>query len=178
MNQGINLLPWREARRRRQRRQLWAAIIVICLVAASVFATAWWTQSEDISFQRNRNAYLLREIRKVEAQLEEIDQIKQRKSALVARMAIIRQLQQERVGIVRTLDNLVRALPEGLFFEAAKRSQVSFELVGIAQTNARVSELMLNLNSSVSFGDSHLEIVNIGEIDETQTSRFELLVSD
>ena len=178
MNQGINLLPWREARRRRQRRQLWAAIIVICLVAASVFATAWWTQSEDISFQRNRNAYLLREIRKVEAQLEEIDQIKQRKSALVARMAIIRQLQQERVGIVRTLDNLVRALPEGLFFESAKRSQGIFELVGIAQSNARVSELMLNLNSSVSFGDSHLEIVNIGEIDETQTSRFELLVSD
>ena len=178
MNQGINLLPWREARRRRQRRQLWAAIIVICLVAASVFATAWWTQSEDISFQRNRNAYLLREIRKVEAQLEEIDQIKQRKSALVARMAIIRQLQQDRVGIVRTLDNLVRALPEGLFFESAKRSQGSFELVGIAQSNARVSELMLNLNSSVSFGDSHLEIVNSGEIDETQTSRFELLVSD
>ena len=37
---------------------------------------------------------------------------------------------------------------------------------------------MLNLNSSVSFGDSHLEVINIGEIDETQTSRFELLVSD
>jgi type IV pilus assembly protein PilN len=178
MNQGINLLPWREARRRRQRRQLWTAIVVICIVAASVFATAWWTQSEEISFQRSRNAYLLREIRKVQTQLEEIDQIKQRKKALVARMTIIRQLQQEKVGIVRTLDNLVRALPEGLFFESAKRSQGSFKLVGVAQSNARVSELMLNLNSSVSFGDSHLEIVNIGEIDETQTSRFELLVSD
>jgi len=178
MNHGINLLPWREARRRRQRRQLWTAIVVICIATVSVFATAWWTQSEEISFQRSRNAYLLREIRNVEAQLEEIDQIKQRKSALVARMTIIRQLQQERVGIVRALDNLVRALPEGLFFESAKRSQGSFKLVGIAQSNARVSELMLNLNSSVSFGDSHLEIVNIGEIDETQTSRFELLVSD
>ena len=178
MNQGSNLLPWREARRRRQRRQLWAAIVVICIATVSVFATAWWTQSEDISFQRNRNAYLLSEIRKVEVQLEEINQIKQRKSALVARMAITRQLQQERVGIVRTLDNLVRALPEGLFFESATRSKGSFELVGIAQSNDRVSELMLNLNSSVSFGDSHLEIVNIGEIDETQTSRFELLVSD
>ena len=79
MNQGINLLPWRAARRRRQRRQLWAAIVVICIVAASVFATAWWTQSEEISFQTSRNAYLLREIRKVQTQLEEIDQIKQRK---------------------------------------------------------------------------------------------------
>ena len=37
---------------------------------------------------------------------------------------------------------------------------------------------MLNLNSSVSFGDSHLEVINISEIDETQTSRFEMLVSD
>lgn len=178
MNQGINLLPWREARRRRQRRQLWAAIVAICIVAASVFVTAWWTQSEEISFQRSRNAYLLREIRKVQVQLEEIDQIKQRKKALVARMTIIRQLQQEKVGIVRTLDNLVRALPEGLFFVSAQRSQGSFKLEGIAQSNARVSELMLNLNSSVSFGDSHLEVINIGEIDETQTSRFELLVSD
>ena len=178
MNQGINLLPWREARRRRQRRQLWAAIIVICLVAASVFATAWWTQSEEISFQTSRNAYLLREIRKVQTQLEEIDQIKQRKKALVARMTIIRQLQQEKVGIVRTLDNLVRALPEGLYFVSAKRSRGSFNLEGIAQSNARVSELMLNLNSSVSFGDSHLEVIRIGNIDETQTSRFELMVSD
>ena len=178
MNQGINLLPWREARRRRQRRQLWTAIVVICIVAASVFATAWWTQSEEISFQTSRNAYLLREIRKVQAQLEEIDQIKQRKKALVARMTIIRQLQQEKVGIVRTLDNLVRALPEGLYFVSAKRSRGSFNLEGIAQSNARVSELMLNLNSSVSFGDSHLEVIRIGNIDETQTSRFELMVSD
>ena len=178
MNQGINLLPWREARRRRQRRQLWTAIVVICIVAASVFATAWWTQSEEISFQTSRNAYLLREIRKVQTQLEEIDQIKQRKKALVARMTIIRQLQQEKVGIVRTLDNLVRALPEGLFFESAKRSRGSFNLEGVAQSNARVSELMLNLNSSVSFGDSHLEVIRIGNIDETQTSRFELMVSD
>jgi len=178
MNQGINLLPWREARRRRQRRQLWTAIVVICIVAASVFATAWWTQSEEISFQTSRNAYLLREIRKVQTQLEEIDQIKQRKKALVARMTIIRQLQQEKVGIVRTLDNLVRALPEGLYFVSAKRSRGSFNLEGIAQSNARVSELMLNLNSSVSFGDSHLEVIRIGKIDETQTSRFELMVSD
>ena len=178
MNEGINLLPWREARRRRQRRQLWAAIVVICIVAASVFATAWWTQSEEISFQASRNAYLLREIRKVQTQLEEIDQIKQRKKALVARMTIIRQWQQEKVGIVRTLDNLVRALPEGLYFVSAKRSRGSFNLEGIAQSNARVSELLLNLNSSVSFGDSHLEVINFGEIDETQTSRFELMVSD
>lgn len=178
MNQGINLLPWREARRRRQRRQLWTAIVVICIVAASVFATAWWTQSEEISFQTSRNAYLLREIRKVQTQLEEIDQIKQRKKALVARMTIIRQLQQEKVGIVRTLDNLVRALPEGLYFVSAKRSRGSFNLEGVAQSNARVSELMLNLNSSVSFGDSHLEVIRIGNIDETQTSRFELMVSD
>jgi type IV pilus assembly protein PilN len=178
MNPGINLLPWREARRRRQRRQLWAAIVVICIVAGSVFAAAWWIQSEGISFQMSRNAYLLRQIRKVEAQLKEIDQIKQRKKVLVARMTIIHQLQQERVGIVRTLDSLVRALPEGLFFVSAERSQGRFKLEGIAQSNARISELMVNLNSSVSFSDSHLEVINIGEIDETQTSRFELMVSD
>ena len=178
MNPGINLLPWREARRRRQRRQLWAAIVVICIVAGSVFAAAWWIQSEGISFQMSRNAYLLRQIRKVEAQLKEIDQIKQRKKVLVARMTIIHQLQQERVDIVRTLDSLVRALPEGLFFVSAERSQGRFKLEGIAQSNARVSELMVNLNSSVSFGDSHLEVINISEIDETQTSRFEMLVSD
>ena len=107
MNDGINLLPWREARRRRQWRQLWATIVVICIVAASVFATAWRTQSEEIKFQKSRNAYLRTEIKKVEVQLKEIDQIKQRKKALVARMTIIRQLQKEKVGIVRTLDNPV-----------------------------------------------------------------------
>ena len=178
MNTGINLLPWREERQRLQQRRTLIGSAVICLVALAVVTAGWWYYAGEISFQTERNKYLKGEIKKIEAQLREIDKIKQRKEELMTRMSVIYELQEDRVRVVRSLDEFVRMIPEGVFFVSLDRSREGFMLEGIAQSNSQVSDLMVRLNESESFSDSNLELLDSG-IAETPTeiSRFELRVT-
>ncbi|MBI18038.1 MAG: pilus assembly protein PilN [Proteobacteria bacterium] len=179
MNTGINLLPWREERQRLQQRRTLIGSAVICLVALAVVTAGWWYYAGEISFQTERNKYLKGEIKKIEAQLREIDKIKQRKEELMTRMSVIYELQEDRVRVVRSLDEFVRMIPEGVFFVSLDRSREGFMLEGIAQSNSQVSDLMVRLNESESFSDSNLEMINTGSSAETntETSRFELRVT-
>ena len=179
MNTGINLLPWREERQRLQQRRTLIGSAVICLVALAVVTAGWWYYAGEISFQTERNKYLEGEIKKIEAQLREIDKIKQRKEELMTRMSVIYELQEDRVRVVRSLDEFVRMIPEGVFFVSLDRSREGFKLEGIAQSNSQVSDLMVRLNESESFSDSNLEMINTGSSAETntETSRFELRVT-
>ena len=177
MNTGINLLPWREERQRLQQRRTIIGSAVIG-VAAAVFVTAvWWYFSEEIAFQKQRNRYLSSEIKKTEAQLLEIDKIKERKEELINRMTVIYDLQEDRVRVVRSLDEFVRMIPEGVFFVSLDRDSEGFQMEGIAQSNSQVSALMVRLNESESFSDSNLEMINACISDETETSRFVLRVT-
>ena len=177
MNTGINLLPWREERQRLQQRRTIMGSAVIGLVAAIVVAAVWLHFSEEIAFQKKRNKYLSAEIKKTEAQLKEIEKIKDRKEELMNRMTVIYELQEDRVRVVRSLDEFVRMIPEGVFFVSLDRDSKGFELEGVAQSNSQVSALMVRLNESESFSDSNLDTINAGLSDETETSRFELRVT-
>ena len=177
MSTGINLLPWREERQRLQQRRTIMGSAVIGLVAAMVVAAVWLHFSEEIAFQKKRNKYLSAEIKKTEAQLKEIEKIKDRKEELMNRMTVIYELQEDRVRVVRSLDEFVRMIPEGVFFVSLDRDSEGFQMEGIAQSNSQVSALMVRLNESASFSDSHLEMINAATSDETETSRFELRVT-
>ena len=177
MSTGINLLPWREERQRLQQRRTIMGSAVIGLVAAIVVAAVWLHFSEEIAFQKKRNKYLSAEIKKTEAQLKEIEKIKDRKEELMNRMTVIYELQEDRVRVVRSLDEFVRMIPEGVFFVSLDRDSKGFELEGVAQSNSQVSALMVRLNESESFSDSNLDTINAGLSDETETSRFELRVT-
>jgi type IV pilus assembly protein PilN len=179
MNTGINLLPWREERQRLQARRTLIGAIVINLVAVAVVTAGWWHFAGEISFQKKRNRYLQGEIGKIEAQLREIDNIKQRKKELMTRMSVIYELQEDRVRVVRSLDEFVRMIPEGIFFVSLDRSPEGFQLEGIAQSNSQVSALMVRLNESESFSNSNLEMINTGSSgkSDTEISRFELRVT-
>ena len=93
------------------------------------------------------------------------------------RMTVIYELQEDRVRVVRSLDEFVRMIPEGVFFVSLDRDSKGFELEGVAQSNSQVSALMVRLNESESFSDSNLDTINAGLSDETETSRFELRVT-
>ena len=177
MSTGINLLPWREELQRLKQRRAIMGSAVIGLVAAIVVAAVWLHFSEEIAFQKKRNKYLSAEIKKTEAQLKEIEKIKDRKEELMNRMTVIYELQEDRVRVVRSLDEFVRMIPEGVFFVSLDRDSKGFELEGVAQSNSQVSALMVRLNESESFSDSNLDTINAGLSDETETSRFELRVT-
>ena len=177
MTTRLNLLPWREIRRKEQDRQLLtvAAGAWVLMVLAVFYAHLHVTHL--IDDQNRRNEFLKGEIAKVEKEIKEIREIKKQRQALIARMNVIYQLQGDRTQIVHVFDDLVRKLPEGVYFRGLKQRGKHFTLNGIAQSNARVSALMRNLDSSDWFANPNLDIINVREKGGDRVSTFRLQVN-
>jgi type IV pilus assembly protein PilN len=143
----INLLPHRElARKRRQdlfNRGLGLAALLGGVVAALVFV-AFQAQ---ISAQQEKNQLLQTEITRFDAQIKDIASLQAEITALRARQQAVEDLQADRNLPVYLLTELVRLLPEGVFIASLRQDAQALTLLGMAQSNERVSELLRNLGN-------------------------------
>lgn len=178
MTTRINLLPWREMRRRQQDRQLLTIAVAAWIVMGVIVVNAYLYVGALIEVQGQRNKYLEDEIAKVEQEIKEIADLKKQRQDLIARMNIIYQLQGDRTGMVRMFDELARKLPEGVYLTSMKTtgSGGGLSLQGVAQSNARVSALMRNLDASDWFSAPQLEVINVKARGGERLSEFSLNV--
>jgi len=176
MTTRINLLPWREMRRRQQDRQLLTLAAAAWIVMAAVVINAYLYVGALIEVQERRNKFLEDETVKVEQEIKEIAELKKQRQDLIARMNVIYQLQGDRTGMVRMFDELARKLPEGVYLTSLKTTSGGVSLRGVAQSNARVSALMRNLDASSWFSTPELEIINVREKGGERLSEFSLNV--
>ena len=162
----INLLPHREERRKQQQQQF-----IILLVGVFVIGTAVWFVvrsylDEQFETQRARNQYLQAEIVKLDKQIAEIQKLKEQTAALLARKRVVETLQSNRSEVVHLLDQLVRQLPDGVYLKAVKQTGTRVTITGLTESQARVSTLMRNLESS-----PNLESPGLVEIKAVQQGR-------
>lgn len=178
MTTRLNLLPWREMRRKEQDRQLLTIAIGAWLLMGMIVFYAHIHMSELIETQNQRNDFLQKEIALLDEQIKEIAELKKKRADLIARMNVIQQLQTDRTRVVRIFDELVRRLPEGVYFSTLKRTGDNLALTGVAQSNARVSALMRNLATSEWFADPSLDVINVKEKNSERVSEFSLKVKN
>lgn len=178
MSTRLNLLPWREMRRREQDRQLLTIGIGAWLLMGVVVFYAHVHVSALIETQNKRNEFLTQEIAKVEQEIKEIAELKKRRQDLLARMNVIQQLQADRTRVVRVFDELVQRLPEGVHFSTLKESGGNITLTGVAQSNARVSALMRNLDTSAWFTGPELDVINVKQRGTDRVSEFAIRVKN
>lgn len=155
----INLLPWREEYRQEKRKEFLAQLGLICLLALAAAFT--WVKIVDgaIDRQMQRNQLLKSEITVLEKQVKEIQELKKKRQELIARMKVIQDLQGTRPTIVRYFDEVVRAVPEGLFFTSLKRDGDLLTVNGITESSNRVSSFMRNLDASEWFAEPNLKSI-------------------
>ena len=174
MSGKINLLPHREERRKRARTHF---AVLGCMTAALgivvVFAV-WFVYQQRITAQEDRNKFMKSEIAKLDKEIEEIKEVKDKIAALLARKQVIETLQADRVQSVYLLDELVRQMPEGVFLKSVKQKGPSIELVGYAQSNARVSTLMRNIESSPWLANPNLVEIKAATLGKMRISEFNL----
>jgi type IV pilus assembly protein PilN len=144
----INLLPHRELRRRRQRDAFLALSAITVAVGGAVVFAVYGVIGGRIEQQQGRNRYLHGEIAKLDKQIEEIQKLREQTQAMLARKQIVETLQGNRSEAVNLLDQLVRQLPEGVYLRSVKQTGTTVHLSGYAQSNARVSSLLRNLEAS------------------------------
>jgi len=174
---NINLLPWREERRQEQKQSFLVVLGVVAGFSLMLVVLMHMLVNGSIDGQKGRNDYLKKHISELDQQVKEIRLLEQKKNELLERMKVIQDLQGNRPVIVRVFDELVRTLPDGVFYQQLKRTNDEIQLQGIAESNQRISSLMRKVDKSDWFASPNLTAVkeqpNYGE----QASEFNMLFS-
>ena len=144
----INLLPHR-AEKRRARQVQFAALSLISLALGAVLVMIVHAAiSSQISYQDRRNSYLKQEIAILDKQIEEIKKLREQTASLLARKDAVEKLQSDRSDVVHLLDQMLRILPDGVYLKTLKQTGNKINMVGYAQSNARISTLMRAIEDS------------------------------
>lgn len=144
----INLLPWRAERRKRRQQEFFAMLGAAALAAVLIAVLINSFYSSQIESQTARNAFLDERIAEVQKQISEIEELDRSKSRLLARKQVIEELQASRSQMVHLFDELVRTIPDGIKLTLIQQTGDQLTLEGLAQSNARVSSYMRNLEAS------------------------------
>ncbi len=152
----INLLPWRQERRREQQRQFFTLMGLSAVLVVLVVIAVYLEYTRQIGVQQSRNKYLRDYSTKLDDQIKEVSELEAKKSLMEQRMEAIKTLQRNRPEMVHLFDELVRIIPEGVHLLSLKQSSNSLDLIGFAQSNARVSSFMRNIDQSMWFTEPQL----------------------
>ena len=155
----INLLNWREENRKQIEQQFYAMLAAAAIIGAVVVFGAQLQLDAMIDHQGSRNNYLKSEIKKVEKAIAEIKALEKKKADLLARMNVIQQLQGNRSDSVHMLDELVKVLPEGVHLTKFAQKATALTFNGVAQSNARVSAYMRNIERAEWLKAPNLKVI-------------------
>jgi type IV pilus assembly protein PilN len=144
----INLLPHREQKRQARQRQFVSVAIGLAILSLAVVGLVHVVFVTQIENQQSRNKLLKDEIAKLDEQIKEIDKLREQTQALLSRKQVVETLQTNRTEAVHLLDQMVRQLPDGVYLRTLKQTGPKVTATGYAQSNARVSTLMRNIEAS------------------------------
>lgn len=173
----INLLPWRTERRKLRQKEFVSMLGLAAIVALLVSFLIVMYFNGQLEGQQNRNTYLRDQIVLVDKQILEIEELDKKKANLLARKQVIEQLQASRSQMVHLFDELVRTIPEGVRLSSIKQSGQVLTLEGLAQSNARVSSYMRNLQDSGWMSSPDLTIIETKGEDKGLPNVFSLKVT-
>lgn len=159
----INLLPHREIRRKDQQKKFFGTLAVMVGIGVVISFLVYSKLDNQYENQKSRNKYLDEEIAKLDKQIDEIKKLREQIASLLSRKKVVEALQANRSEVVYLLDQLVRQLPDGVFLKSIKQTGNKVTISGLTQSQARVSTLMRNLESS-----PHLENPGLIEIKAIQ----------
>jgi type IV pilus assembly protein PilN len=172
----INLLPHREEKRLAQKRQMGVIAAGVAILGLLSVLLGYTIIAGFIDHQNNNNEYLKSEISKLDKEIAEIKALKDKTKSLLDRKKVVEDLQTDRSSSVHLLDQLVRQLPEGIYLKSIKQSGKTIALQGYAQSNARVSTLMRNLEESPWLESPNLVEIKSVNLNNTRVNEFTLTV--
>jgi type IV pilus assembly protein PilN len=155
----INLLPHRESKRRERKLKFFVAMAVAAGAGIVTAGALYLLYGSMIESQIHRNDQLRVQIKKLDKQIEEINDLESAKQKFIARMEIIEKLQRSRPEIVHVFDTIVRTLPEGVYLTSVEQTDKRLKFQGIAQSSTRVSTFMRALDGSQWLHNPELLVV-------------------
>lgn len=173
----INLLPWREQLREQRKQQFIATLLGVLLLGAGLVFLADQVLNRMMDHQQARNNLLRQEISALDARIKEISELRKKRQELIERTRVIQDLQGNRPIVSRVFDQLVRTIPDGVYFSSVKMTGKNIAVEGTAENNNMISSLMRNHDASEWLTLPNLtEVRTVEEGGEHELSRFKLTV--
>ena len=173
----INLLPWREAKRQELKKEFLVTVALVLALGAGLLLLGDRVVNSQVEDQKARNSLLTENIKVLDKEVAEIRDLERRRNQLLDRMKVIQELQGNRPIIVRVLDQLVRTVPDGVFYTNLTTKDKRISVSGIAESNNRVSSLMRRLDASEWLANPNLDKVKAAPSFGDQANTFNLSVS-
>ncbi len=161
----INLLPWRENLRKKRQRDFGMGALLAVIITAGLCGGIHFYIQDMIDHQNKRNRFLEKEIAAMEEKIKEIKDLEKTKENLLARMEVIQQLQTSRPQVVHLFDEMVNTIPDGIYLTSVQQKGGSLSLEGKAQSNARVSAYMRNIENAPWVTKPDLSVITSKEQD-------------
>ncbi len=172
----INLLPWREELRQEQKKQFGILTGLMMFLAAAIIGLIHIQMVTKIDYQLSRNKFMSSEISKLDEEIAEISELRKIRRSLVERMEVIQDLQRSRPSIVHLFTEIVSTVPNGVYLESLTQTGSNLLMNGQAESNARVSTYMRNLDASDWLKAPNLSVIEIEDIKVNRISTFTLTV--
>lgn len=172
----INLLPHREERRKALRQQFYALSALVATLALFIWFVGYSLIEAMSEHQAEKNRFLKSEIAVLDKQIEEIKKLKEQTESLLQRKQVIESLQANRTETVHLFNELARQLPAGVYLKSIKQEGQKITLVGYAQSNARVSTLMHNLDESPILERPVLIEIKAAQVAKRRMSEFSMSI--
>jgi type IV pilus assembly protein PilN len=172
----INLMPHRALKRQALQRQFIGVAIGVLALGVGIWLLVHTLLVDRIENQLDRNKFLEEKIVELDKQIEEIRRLREQTEQLLARKKVVESLQANRAEVVHLLDELVRQLPDGVYLKGIKQTGGRVAISGYAQSNARVSTLMRNLESSPWLEQASLVEIKSATQNNQRISEFQLNV--
>jgi type IV pilus assembly protein PilN len=170
----VNLLPHRAEKRKARQLQFIVLSVISVALGAVLVGFVHAAISTQISYQERRNNYLKQEIAVLDKQIEEIKKLREQTQSLLSRKTVVENLQSTRSDVVHLLDQMLRILPDGVYLKSLKQTGYKINLVGYAQSSARVSTLMRSIEDSPWLDTPMLIEVHATTVANTRLSEFSL----
>lgn len=172
----INLLPWREELRQEQKKQFGILTALMMFLAVAIIGLIHLQMVAKIDYQQSRNKFMSGEISKLDKEIAEISELRKVRRSLVERMEVIQDLQRSRPSIVHLFTEIVGTVPNGVYLESLTQTGNNLLMNGQAESNARVSTYMRNLDASDWLKAPNLNVIEIEDIKVNRISTFTLTV--
>jgi type IV pilus assembly protein PilN len=174
----INLLPHRELAKKRRKEEFYITLGMAFVVGCLFSGAGYLWYDEQISSQKDKNQYLKNEITLLDGQIKDIATLQEEIAALRARQQAVEDLQSDRNFPVHLLNELVSQLPSGVYLTSLRQEAGGVSLVGVAQSNEKISEVLKNINGNSEWLSKPelVEIVatniSLGPKDQRRVSNF------
>lgn len=173
----INLLPHREQARKARRTQFYSLAAMVAVLGGVLVLLVYTAIQGYIHNQQAKNEFLQKEIAVLDKDIAEIKRLKEQTASLLARKDIIESLQRDRGETVYLLSELVKQVPEGIYLKSLKQEGGKINLVGYAQSNARVSTLMRNVEGSPWLEQAQLIEIKAVSVNNRRLNEFVMNIS-